>query len=168
MNSMARLALLLFAIFWAVRGLSMVGAQSVDFFKYRALLEEGRWVGEWFLQFSMGLTAAFLTAVVPALLLIRFRGRIADRFFPDSAAPSTLTPSSGYVLGCTLLSLFFMIGGAALFVGGLASALVAIATDSDSVRSGLLPTAAQGIASGIVEMVLGWLLYHHASDSPAA
>lgn len=162
MNALARFILRLFAIYWVVAGLASCARVPGDLFRFTPLDEmpqavEFAWIA------APSLAVFLLLGVVPAVLLMLFATPIADRLFSSSEVEPhfEVTVPGLYVLGCSLLALWFIISGAAGAVSGASLLLFDLALDS---QFHIWRSPAATLLASLVELGLGYLLWRHASN----
>lgn len=166
MNAAARLALKLVGIYWVVGGLATFGDTVAH-----VMLYGSRQPAEGELGFAAMLLLAaaslVLFNVLPGALLMSLADAIAARLFPDGGAPFPVALSlpGGYVLGCTLIGLWYGLAG----VAGIASAGVTSVLPIEEKFAEMMSTEAwQRLVVGVVNLALGLLVYRHGRASSQA
>ncbi len=167
MNSITRVAIALFGLFLLVQGLATCTATATGFLRYQDFAKNRDWFSDWLLAAGLSAGTVVLLALVPALLLLGARGRIADRLFPETSMSVSVTPSSVHSLGCTLLALFFIIKGAAGLVGGLVATISLAFSETGTLHAWELSQALDSVGTFLVELIAGLLLYRHAHSRPS-
>jgi hypothetical protein len=120
------------------------------------------------LMASAAAAVALVFAIVPAILLIAFSERLAGRLFPEASPEPTSNPSATLIIGCTLLSFFFMIEGGASLIAGLVTSAWVLFGGPGAVKSYVEYGHASLFAVGAAELIGGILLYRHARVRAAA
>jgi hypothetical protein len=167
MTRLAEVLLKLFGVYLMIGALSAFGSAIASYLQFKGAASTA--TSDFLL--GLGVTALGLAIfqVLPGALLIRWSDSIARRLFPADVdpSPSSIGLRGGYVLGCTLIGLLFLITGASTLAGGLVQ-LTALPfseeLDSAYIRISLL----EPFASGAVELGLGYLLYRHAEHESQA
>jgi hypothetical protein len=170
MNQLARVAIVLFGLFWLVQGLATLGSESAEFVRFRAIHDEPDWFRTWVLYLSMSAIGVALASVLPGALLIFYSESLANRLFPSGAIPSVVTPTELYRMGCVFIGVYFAVTGAAVILGG---AFFGVSTAFSSIEAAdwhaeTRAKALQSAAYGGVKLALGLVLYRRGRRAPAA
>ena len=101
-------------------------------------------------------------AIAPALILIVYGDRLADRLLPEASPEPTWNASSALVVGCMLLSLFFMVEGGSSLIAGLVVGVASLFRDTKTVGFYDFGPLEQ-VSWGTAQLMLGFLIYRYAS-----
>jgi hypothetical protein len=161
MNQATRVGVALLGLLLLVRGLSGwsdVMAPLVEISRSGVRVE----LTHFFVALGSGAVSA-APSIVPAALLIAWRGKIADRLFPEAAAPFAPPSASAlYATGCALLAIWFAVQGIAALLGSLATALAATRFPASEAAGSFAAVWPGMTVRGAVELTGAALLHRHA------
>lgn len=162
MHRTAEVGIKLLGIYVAVGGFSACAGSTASLLQLRTMLDAT--AGNYLLAMGVSALAAFAFHFVPGVLPIRWSAGIARRLFPEphDPPPDAVWLRGGYLLGCTIVGLLFVISGAATFAGGLIQVVAIPFVDARS--SFLTISALEPPGAGSVELALGFLVYRHAES----
>ena len=162
MNGVARLILRLFAIYWIVSGLASCALVPREMFRF-ARMDQMPGVSEYAWAAASSLAVFLFLGVVPAVLVWRFSTPIANRLFPVSEAEAELQVAIPglYVLGCSLLAIWFMISGVTGTVAYASALLLDLVLGPPNT---VWRVSATRLPASLVEFVLGYVLWRYASN----
>lgn len=125
--------------------------------------------GNYLLYLGLALSVSLTVGIGPGVLLILFRRRIANLFFRSAEPASMKEVSPSYVVGCKLLSYYVVIFGVVGFASSVTMTLFISAspTSMPSLNSLVLGKSLPMLASSVVQVSLGVLLYRHARNRAA-
>ncbi len=117
-------------------------------------------VENWFLAFAVSTTSIGVLQMLPAILLIKYSSRIAERLGGPNVS-GAISEGSLYTVLATVLAIYCLVTGAGQFLAGSVSLWPSLFGSSGRASGEMLPYVVGPVLEGSIRLAASVILYNH-------